>query len=53
MHKKQLVKEVAVEAVPEVELQPEQKELSWEDVQTVDLIGLEVGYGLIPLVDAR
>jgi len=29
----------------------ENKELSWEDVKQVDLIGLEVGYGLIPLVD--
>jgi flagellar biosynthesis protein FlhA len=29
----------------------EQKELSWDDVETVDLIGLEVGYRLIPLVD--
>ncbi|MBA5762374.1 flagellar biosynthesis protein FlhA [Vibrio sp. 404] len=27
------------------------KELSWEDVQPVDIIGLEVGYRLIPLVD--
>ena len=27
------------------------KELSWDDVQPVDLIGLEVGYGLIPMVD--
>jgi len=52
-HKKQQVKEVTVETVPEVELQQEQKELSWDDVKTVDLIGLEVGYGLIPLVDAR
>ena len=38
---------------PEVELKPEQKELSWDDVQPVDLIGLEVGYGLIPMVDER
>ncbi len=53
LHKKQQVQEVAIETVPEVEVQPEQKELSWDDVQTVDLIGLEVGYGLIPLVDAR
>jgi len=30
---------------------PEAKELSWDDVQPVDLIGLEVGYGLIPMVD--
>ncbi|KEY91141.1 flagellar biosynthesis protein [Candidatus Photodesmus blepharus] len=28
-----------------------QKELSWGDVQPVDVIGLEVGYRLIPLVD--
>ncbi len=27
------------------------KELSWDDVEQVDLIGLEVGYRLIPLVD--
>ena len=30
---------------------PENKELSWEDVPPIDVIGLEVGYGLIPLVD--
>jgi flagellar biosynthesis protein FlhA len=30
---------------------PEQRELSWDDVEPVDLIGLEVGYRLIPLVD--
>ncbi len=30
---------------------PAQKELSWDDVQPVDMIGLEVGYRLIPLVD--
>ncbi len=29
----------------------EQKELSWDDVEQIDLIGLEVGYRLIPLVD--
>ncbi|MFB2830470.1 flagellar biosynthesis protein FlhA [Aeromonas jandaei] len=29
----------------------EQKELSWDDVMPVDVIGLEVGYQLIPLVD--
>lgn len=28
----------------------EQKELGWDDVQQVDVIGLEVGYRLIPLV---
>jgi len=29
----------------------EQRELTWDDVQPVDIIGLEVGYRLIPLVD--
>ncbi len=27
------------------------RELGWEDVATVDIVGLEVGYRLIPLVD--
>jgi len=30
---------------------PEARDLSWEDVGPVDVIGLEVGYRLIPLVD--
>lgn len=29
----------------------ENKELSWDDVANVDVLGLEVGYRLIPLVD--
>jgi flagellar biosynthesis protein FlhA len=29
----------------------ETKELGWDDVSTVDIVGLEVGYRLIPLVD--
>ncbi len=36
---------------PEEERPPSERDLSWEDVQPVDLIGLEVGYRLIPLVD--
>jgi flagellar biosynthesis protein FlhA len=32
---------------------PESRELSWEDVRPVDLLGLEVGYRLVPLVDAN
>ncbi|MDY6321447.1 MAG: flagellar biosynthesis protein FlhA [Succinivibrio sp.] len=31
----------------------EQKELSWDDVAEVDVVGLEVGYRLIPLVDKK
>jgi flagellar biosynthesis protein FlhA len=30
---------------------PESRELTWDDVQPVDIIGLEVGYRLVPLVD--
>ncbi|AKO51900.1 flagellar biosynthesis protein FlhA [Marinobacter psychrophilus] len=29
----------------------ENRELGWDDVATVDIVGLEVGYRLIPLVD--
>ncbi|MGC2033121.1 MAG: flagellar biosynthesis protein FlhA [Steroidobacteraceae bacterium] len=43
----------AAVASPAVAVTPhaEQRELSWDDVEPVDLIGLEVGYRLIPLVD--
>jgi flagellar biosynthesis protein FlhA len=45
----------AAAAAPEVApvLPPESRELSWEDVRPVDLLGLEVGYRLVPLVDAN
>ncbi len=41
--------EAQQQAVPDKK--PELKELTWDDVPPVDVIGLEVGYGLIPLVD--
>jgi flagellar biosynthesis protein FlhA len=42
----------ATAALPAAAAVPsEQKELSWDDVEQVDLIGLEVCYRLIPLVD--
>ncbi len=41
-----------VEAAPAPQVPAlEQRELTWEDVQPVDIIGLEVGYRLVPLVD--
>ncbi|MGH8202187.1 MAG: flagellar biosynthesis protein FlhA, partial [Steroidobacteraceae bacterium] len=40
----------APKPVPQV---PEARELTWEDVRPVDLIGLEVGYRLVSLVDKR
>ena len=42
-----------IDAKPEpVDSQPKSTELSWDDVSSLDQIGLEVGYRLIPLVDA-
>ena len=42
-----------VETKPEpADVQPKSNELSWDDVSSLDQIGLEVGYRLIPLVDA-
>ncbi|MCG8426000.1 MAG: flagellar biosynthesis protein FlhA [Chromatiales bacterium] len=52
IYKKQ--QQAAVVPVPDVaasEPSQEQVDLSWDDVQPVDIIGLEVGYRLIPLVD--
>ncbi|MBT00677.1 MAG: flagellar biosynthesis protein FlhA [Oceanospirillaceae bacterium] len=42
------------EALPEQaqeDTQEEAKELGWDDVMPVDMLGLEVGYRLIPMVD--
>ena len=53
LHRRQQRGELVEVEPEEVEPRPEQRDLSWDDVQTVDIIGLEVGYGLIPLVDVR
>ena len=37
--------------MPAAPAAPELQEVGWADVQPVDLVGLEVGYRLIPLVD--
>jgi flagellar biosynthesis protein FlhA len=43
----------SVDSAPELPPIPasDSRELSWDDVQPVDMIGLEVGYRLVPLVD--
>jgi flagellar biosynthesis protein FlhA len=41
----------AQQAVRTSEEPSETRELTWQDIQPVDVIGLEVGYRLIPLVD--
>ncbi|KFX70209.1 flagellar biosynthesis protein FlhA [Pseudomonas taeanensis MS-3] len=56
-NKQRVVKEEEVQEVQrQQELLPAQraqevKELGWDDVTPVDMVGLEVGYRLIPLVD--
>src|SRR3954469_3213517 len=47
---KPVVEEVTAPVAPPA-VPTEQQELSWEDVRPVDVIGLEVGYRLVPLVD--
>jgi len=52
--KKREAAEAAAIAAPEPPPPPpstDVQELSWEDVRPVDVIGLEVGYRLVPLVD--
>ncbi|WP_425457490.1 flagellar biosynthesis protein FlhA [Azomonas agilis] len=39
------------ESLPATQQASETRELGWDDVTPVDLVGLEVGYRLIPLVD--
>jgi len=43
---------VAAEAAAATNMEPPSTELSWDDVNPVDVIGLEVGYRIIPLVDS-
>ena len=52
-HAKQVKAKAEAKALAPVASSPvaEQKDLSWDDVSPVDVIGLEVGYRLIPMVD--
>jgi flagellar biosynthesis protein FlhA len=55
-YQRSLIKPLALPTAPPPSAAPppppaETRELTWEDVQPVDLIGLEVGYRLVPLVD--
>ena len=47
----ELVKIEQEEQVQHQQKEDEVKELDWDDVNHVDVIGLEIGYRLIPLVD--
>jgi flagellar biosynthesis protein FlhA len=51
--KRRAAEKVAAAAPPKpaAAVPNEQRELTWDDVESVDAVGLEVGYRLIPLVD--
>jgi len=50
--KAEVKEQQALESKGAVDQTPqEQRELTWDDVPPVDIVGLEVGYRLIPLVD--
>ena len=51
LHRRSQVEPVVEEIAPPPAPVNESKDLSWEDVPPVDVIGLEVGYRLVPLVD--
>jgi flagellar biosynthesis protein FlhA len=44
-------RQAAIPAAVAPVAQPESQDASWDDVMPVDILGLEVGYRLIPLVD--
>jgi flagellar biosynthesis protein FlhA len=49
--RRQRQSQAVLEAPPPPPPPTDTKELSWDDVQPIDAIGLEVGYRMIPLVD--
>src|SRR5690606_29262083 len=53
LHKRSIMEPEIVDEPPPPPAPPaaESRELTWDDVQPVDIIGLEVGYRLVPLVD--
>ncbi len=52
--KKRVEEEKEESQQPEpVQMPVEERELGWDDVESIDQIGLEVGYRLIPMVDRK
>ena len=43
--------EVNADAIAEVE--PASRELDWEDIDQVEVIALDIGYGLVPLANTQ
>ena len=51
MHTQRTAEALAPSTAAPASAPSEARELSWDDMQPVDLVGLEVGYRLVPLVD--
>ena len=51
IHRRQTREATAPATVTPTAAVGDSRELSWDDMQPVDLVGLEVGYRLVPLVD--
>ncbi|MGR9099860.1 MAG: flagellar biosynthesis protein FlhA [Gammaproteobacteria bacterium] len=51
IHRRREADQQKMETAAKSAAAPEIRELSWDDVPPIDMIGLEVGYRLIPLVD--
>ena len=51
IHRRQTREAAAPATITPTAAVGESRELSWDDMQPVDLVGLEVGYRLVPLVD--
>ena len=51
--REKLAETIAEPAAATAQVPPERMELGWDDVASVDPLGLEVGYRLIPLVDTH
>ncbi len=52
LHQRDLKTEAAAAATQVEQARPQTQEASWEDIAPVDVLALEVGYRLIPLVDS-
>jgi flagellar biosynthesis protein FlhA len=52
IHRQQKKTDASAPIIPEEEeIESKPADLSWDDVQSLDVLGLEVGYRLIPMVD--
>ncbi|MDB2619366.1 flagellar biosynthesis protein FlhA [Litoricolaceae bacterium] len=53
LRKSERLDEIALDQTATTQSSVEEQDVQWEDVSQVDLISLEIGYGLIPLVNTE